>query len=93
MDLGQDDEEEDDDEDEDEGLEDYPSDWETRSMTHDITLGTVATTNSADIAQIGTGTGRIVSFPNWIQVSSIGLIWATYYMVLIQIAPSTRYPA
>ena len=47
---------------------DYPSDWE-EEMSNNITLGTVATSNSANEAVIGHGTGRIVSFPNWIQVS------------------------
>lgn len=62
--------------------EDYPSDWEqlgpdgtlemmsTGSLSTYIHLGTVPTTNFVPVDQDGDsrGTGRMLSFPNWIQV-------------------------
>ncbi|KAF9064501.1 hypothetical protein BDP27DRAFT_1425790 [Rhodocollybia butyracea] len=75
---GQDDGDEDEDMDENEDCEDhYPSDWETEldfegnvrsvstsSLPFFIELGTVPTTN---ISSGANGTGRILSFPNWLQ--------------------------
>lgn len=60
-----------DEDDDDEGVDDYPSDWEdmdTNNLSGYIQLGTVPTTNFAP-SEKRYGTGRIISFPNWIQVS------------------------
>ncbi|KAE9398878.1 hypothetical protein BT96DRAFT_939813 [Gymnopus androsaceus JB14] len=43
----------------------WPSDWETDDLPFFIELGTVPTTN---IRPGGNGTGRILSFPNWLQM-------------------------
>lgn len=77
-------EDEDEDEDEEPEFEDYPSDWEdatdypggtamtTESLSTHIALGTAPTTNvssrHASSSANGSGTGRVLSFPNWIQV-------------------------
>ncbi|KAF7334430.1 Heat shock 70 kDa protein 12B [Mycena venus] len=65
--------EDDEDEDYEEDRErDYPSDWGdmvTTGISRFISLGSVPTTNIRSSAgeTIGSGTGRILSFPNWIQ--------------------------
>ena len=66
------DEEEDEDEDEDD-QRDYPSDWEQDedgyfNLRNNVPVGTVPTTNSEDILHMGHQTGRILSFPNFVQV-------------------------
>ncbi|KAK7693628.1 hypothetical protein QCA50_003197 [Cerrena zonata] len=73
----EDDEDEDGDDDEDGGDDDnvkwdYPSDWELDEdegfeLHNFVPVGTVATTNSEDIVPVGHQTGRIVSFPNFVQ--------------------------
>lgn len=46
---------------------DYPSEWEDK---HHIYQGVVPTTyQSGSGPTVGHGTGRIISFPNWLQVS------------------------
>ncbi|KAL0961447.1 hypothetical protein HGRIS_006392 [Hohenbuehelia grisea] len=52
-------------------LEDYPSSDAEECGNAFVPLGTVATTYVA--SKIGHGTGRIISFPNWIQHKVLGI--------------------
>jgi hypothetical protein len=69
----------------DEGVDDYPSDWEkvmdekgdlewmnTSSISPHIHLGSVPTSGGSMSAACH-GTGRILSFPNWVQVNILGV--------------------
>lgn len=73
------------DDDDDDDIEiDYPSDWEEGTtwdgkpypvsidqIPMNINLGNVQTTNFFKTSEAGDhGTGRIISFPNWIQVTN-----------------------
>lgn len=62
---------------------DYPSDWEDvydssgysitpSNLNVTIELGVVPTTGLSTSTSGGHGTGRILAFPNWIQVRSSG---------------------
>ncbi|KAF7364731.1 Heat shock 70 kDa protein 12B [Mycena venus] len=67
-----DEDENDEDEDDEDWERDYPSDWgdmRTTGIPGFISLGSVPTTNISPSAgkTTGSGTGRILSFPNWIQ--------------------------
>ena len=57
----------------DDDLQDYPSDWDDNDSTDHlrpfIELGKVLATNFALIAPEAPKTGRMLSFPNWVQVS------------------------
>ncbi|KAK7678017.1 hypothetical protein QCA50_018957 [Cerrena zonata] len=69
---GDEEEEEDDSDEEEWDVKDYPSDWEQddngyMSLVMNVMVGTVPTTNSEDILPTGHGTGRILSFPNFVQ--------------------------
>lgn len=54
----------------DEADYDYPGDWEDGMVTDTIAVGTVPISSRADGVTDGNGTGRMISYPNWVQVSS-----------------------
>lgn len=54
------------------GTFDYPSDWKEESQH--ILEGVVPTTHTAESQQeVGHGTGRVISFPNWLQHKVMGI--------------------
>lgn len=72
------------------GTYDYPSDWQEESQH--ILEGVVPTTHTAESQQeVGHGTGRVISFPNWLQVRSTSL--AHNMNLMLVAAQSNGYQA